>query len=115
MRRYLFVYLMLTLSVVSAWSGDPAVLLYFKADSDGGAKVVNALTGNAQPVIAAVGGKKPANCPPDAYWSVDEDALFRCKDGAKFRLIQIKPGTVMLDSIQKIPGTDDPGPSRKVK
>ncbi|UVC13779.1 hypothetical protein [Mesorhizobium onobrychidis] len=113
MRINLLVSFILTLATVSA-RADDVESLYFTTKNGEGPKVVSRSTGFAQPVVEAVDGKKPLDCPPEAYWSAD-DAVYRCKDDLKYLLVSppnpaaYPAGALILKTSH--PGTDDPGPS----
>lgn len=106
---------MLAWGITGAFSAD-ADKLYFTAKANGGPKVTSVLTGSVLPAVPAVAGKKPPDCPPNGFWFTASDALFRCKDDAKYLLVKpdrpetFPAGALILRS--SIP-TDDPGPSVK--
>lgn len=113
MDRHLLVVLTLVATTLCTRAANVDAL-YFTPKNGAGPKVVDALTGTVVPVYEAADGKKPADCPPEGYWSA-QGALFRCKDDFKYFLVSpadasaYPAGALILKSSD--PGTDDPGPS----
>lgn len=90
----------------------------FAMSKSGEISVYSAATGAAMPVLPAVMGARPPDCPEGRFYAVSANVLASCDDNSRFELVppavsaKYPAGALLLKRIPK-PGTDDPGPMQR--
>ena len=101
-------------------------IYFIPAEAASPAKTLDIESGRINAVLAAMGGEKPPDCPPDAFWYTDNELskLSSCLGMATFTLEKPKDaglaakgwfGLVPIVETGPGEGTNDPGPSVEPK